>query len=140
MISLPGHTGGDSVVLIPDAKVAFAGDLFWLNISPNTINASIRPWIATLDAMVKNGAEFTFVPGHGDTGTAQDVTVFRDYLATLLKAVAMPGRKDEAQLTEAVMSAGSSTANGVISSSSPHKHRTHGRGVERDQASSATKP
>ncbi len=28
VLSLPGHTGGDSVVVIPDAKVIFAGDLF----------------------------------------------------------------------------------------------------------------
>jgi glyoxylase-like metal-dependent hydrolase (beta-lactamase superfamily II) len=25
----PGHAGGDSIVLIPDAKIAFTGDLFW---------------------------------------------------------------------------------------------------------------
>jgi cyclase len=106
VLSFPGHTGGDSVVLIPDARVAFAGDLFWLNIFPNMINASTRPWIATLDTMVKNGAEFTFVPGHGETGTAQDVTVFRDYLATLMKAVtdARTQKKTGTALTEAVMS------------------------------------
>ncbi|MHB8503365.1 MAG: MBL fold metallo-hydrolase [Candidatus Acidiferrales bacterium] len=27
--SFPGHTGGDSVVIIPDAQVVFTGDLFW---------------------------------------------------------------------------------------------------------------
>jgi cyclase len=26
---MPGHTGGDSVVTIPDARVVFTGDLFW---------------------------------------------------------------------------------------------------------------
>ena len=106
VLSFPGHTGGDSVVLIPDAKVAFAGDLFWLNMAPNMINASTRPWIATLDTMAKNGAEFTFVPGHGDTGTAQDVTAFRDYLATLMKAVsdARSQKKTGTALTEAVIS------------------------------------
>jgi glyoxylase-like metal-dependent hydrolase (beta-lactamase superfamily II) len=29
VLSFPGHTGGDSIVLIPDSKVAFLGDLFW---------------------------------------------------------------------------------------------------------------
>jgi glyoxylase-like metal-dependent hydrolase (beta-lactamase superfamily II) len=28
-IAFPGHTGSDAIVLIPDSKVAFAGDLFW---------------------------------------------------------------------------------------------------------------
>jgi glyoxylase-like metal-dependent hydrolase (beta-lactamase superfamily II) len=32
----PGHTGSDSVVFVPDAGVAFAGDLLWRNMVPNT--------------------------------------------------------------------------------------------------------
>jgi glyoxylase-like metal-dependent hydrolase (beta-lactamase superfamily II) len=86
--SLPGHTGGDSVVLIPDAKTAFAGDLFWRNTLPNTIDASTPSWIATLDTLAKDTGPYTYVPGHGDVGTTQDVTAFRDYLATLQKLVA----------------------------------------------------
>ena len=34
--SFPGHTGGDSIVVVPDAKVAFLGDLFWRNMLPNS--------------------------------------------------------------------------------------------------------
>ena len=86
--SLPGHTGGDSVVLIPDANIAFVGDLFWRNTVPNTIDASTKPWIDTLNALVKDRVGFTFVPGHGDVGNAQDVAVFRDYLATVRTLVA----------------------------------------------------
>ena len=71
------------------------------------INASTKPWIATLDTMVKNGPDFTFVPGHGQIATAQDVTAFRDYLATMLKFVAdtrSQGKSGKA-LTDAVVSA-----------------------------------
>ncbi len=105
VLSFPGHTGGDSIVLIPDARVAFAGDLFWRNLAPNMINGSTKPWIATLDSMITNGAGFTFVPGHGDVGTVQDVTAFRDYLATLLKLVteARAQGKTGNALSEAVM-------------------------------------
>ena len=110
-------------MLVPDAKVAFAGDLFWRDSLPNLINASTKPWIATLDAMAKNGADFTFVPGHGEIGTAQNVTLFRDYLATLLKLVAdarAQGKSGNA-LSEAVMPVlASNTANGTISSSWRH--------------------
>jgi glyoxylase-like metal-dependent hydrolase (beta-lactamase superfamily II) len=103
--SFPGHTGGDSIVLVPDARLAFAGDLFWRNTLPNTIDASTGPWIDTLNALMRNEAGFTFVPGHGDVGSDQDVAAFRDYLATLRKLVAdaqAQGRSD-AVVVDAVM-------------------------------------
>jgi cyclase len=105
--SFPGHTGGDSVVLVPDARTAFAGDLFWRNMSPNLIDASTKPWIDTLDTLAKNEAGYMFVPGHGDVGNAQDVGAFRDYLSTLQKLVAdarAQGKSGDA-LTDAVLPA-----------------------------------
>jgi len=104
--SLPGHTGGDSIVLIQDAKVAFVGDLFWRNTVPNTIDASTKPWIDTLNTLEKDSVGFTFVPGHGDVGNAQDVAVFRDYLATVRTLVAnaqAQGRPNGGAVVEAVM-------------------------------------
>lgn len=82
--SFPGHTGGDSIVVIPDAKVAFLGDLFWRNMLPNLIDASTGSWVASLDAIAAmNEPGYTFVPGHGDVGDVRDVAAFRDYLTTL---------------------------------------------------------
>jgi len=87
--SFPGHTGGDSIVLIPASRIAFLGDLFWRNMLPNLIDASTQPWIDTLDTILAtNGSGYTFVPGHGDIGSAQDVAAFRDYLVTLRTLVA----------------------------------------------------
>jgi cyclase len=105
--SFPGHTGGDSVVLIPDAKAAFGGDLFWRSTLPNMIDASTKPWIDTLTTLAKNEAGYSFVPGHGDVGTVQDVVAFRDYLTTLHKLVAdaqAQGKSTDA-VVEAVMPA-----------------------------------
>jgi cyclase len=79
----PGHTGGDSVVFIPDANVVFTGDLFWRNTLPNLIDATTSAWITTLEAIETAAPNATFVPGHGDVGNAADVTAFRDYLAYL---------------------------------------------------------
>lgn len=103
---LPGHTGGDSVVFVPDAKAAFAGDLFWRRTSPNMVDASSKPWITTLDTLAKN-ADYTFIPGHGDVGTANDVTAFRDYIATVQKLVAEAQAQGKAgdALVEAVLPA-----------------------------------
>jgi cyclase len=86
--SFLGHTGGDSVVLIPDAKVVFAGDLFWRNILPNLVNASTKAWIDSLDTLTKKLPDYTFVSGHGDVGKSQDVAAFREYLTTLRMLVA----------------------------------------------------
>jgi cyclase len=83
----PGHTGGDSVVSIPDAHVVFCGDMLWKGHIPNLIDASTKPWVESLDAMQKNYGASTWVPGHGGVANAQDVLVFRKYLADLRAGV-----------------------------------------------------
>jgi glyoxylase-like metal-dependent hydrolase (beta-lactamase superfamily II) len=88
IISLPGHTGGDSVVRIPDARVIFGGDLIWRNAIPNLMDANTMAWASTLDALVKMEPMGTFIPGHGDLADALDVLAFRDYLAALRTLVA----------------------------------------------------
>jgi len=103
--SFPGHTGGDSVVLIPDAKIAFCGDLLFRQTMPNLIDASTKPWIDTLDVLAQVQPDYTFVPGHGDIGNARDVTTLRDYLATLRKLVADQTARGKSgdELAEAIM-------------------------------------
>ena len=80
---LPGHTGGDTVVFVPDANVVFGGDLVWQKHLPNLIDATTSAWIETLDHMLQAHPNATFVPGHGDVATAADVKDFRNYLSTL---------------------------------------------------------
>jgi cyclase len=89
----PGHTGGDSVVFIPDATVVFCGDLFWRNTLPNLIDASTLAWLSTLNTISTAAPTATFVPGHGDVGTAIDVSAFRAYLANLRELVAAPAKE-----------------------------------------------
>lgn len=86
--TLEGHTGGDSTVIVPEAKVVFTGDLFWNHTLPNLIDANTREQIASNDTYLHDYPDATFVPGHGEVGKAADVRDFRDYLATLRKAVA----------------------------------------------------
>jgi cyclase len=83
-----GHTGGDSVIMVPDANVVFAGDLVWQKHLPNLIDASTEPWIRTLDTLLREHPTATFVSGHGDVATPADVSDFRGYLTTLRTAVA----------------------------------------------------
>ena len=103
----PGHTGGDSVVFVPDAGVAFAGDLLWRNTLPNIVDGTTPAWITTLDTLAKTNAQYTFIPGHGDVANARDVIAFRDYLGavrTLVGDVQRQG-KSGAALVEAVLPA-----------------------------------
>src|SRR5215469_259730 len=51
---LPGHTGGDSAVIVPDADVVFTGDLFWDHTLPNLIDADTVQQIASDDAFLKD--------------------------------------------------------------------------------------
>ena len=82
-----GHTGGDSVVVLPDANVVFTGDLVWGKHLPNLIDATTDAWIKTLDQLLTDHPEATFVSGHGGIATAQDVRDFREYLVTLREDV-----------------------------------------------------
>jgi glyoxylase-like metal-dependent hydrolase (beta-lactamase superfamily II) len=84
---MPGHTGGDSVVIVPDADVVFTGDLFWNRCLPNLIDADTKEQIATNGALLAEFKTATFVPGHGEVGKAADVAAFRNYLTTLREDV-----------------------------------------------------
>lgn len=83
-----GHTGGDSVVTVPDADVVFGGDLIWQKHLPNLIDATTSVWIKTLEKLLADHPAATFVSGHGDVATAADVRDFHDYLVTLRDDVA----------------------------------------------------
>lgn len=86
--ALEGHTGSDSTVIVPDAKVVFTGDIFWDHTLPNLIDANTREQIASNDVYLKDYPDYTFVPGHGEIGRASDVRAFRDYLITLRRDIA----------------------------------------------------
>src|SRR5215813_13796884 len=85
--SFPGHSGSDSIVVVPDAKTVFAGDLFWRNTLPNIMDGSIKSWLPTLHTLETDFPDFTFIPGHGDVGDVKDVAAFHEYLTTLHRLV-----------------------------------------------------
>lgn len=83
-----GHTGGDSVIMVPDANVVFGGDLIWQKHLPNLIDATTDAWVKTLEDLLAQHPSATFVSGHGDVATPQDVKDFHDYLVTLRETIA----------------------------------------------------
>ena len=102
---MKGHTGGDSVVFVPDANVVFTGDLLWKTHLPNLIDASTEAWMQTLDKLQSDHPKATFIPGHGDIGALSDVRDFHDYIATLRQDVAQAQQagKADADLVNAVL-------------------------------------
>jgi cyclase len=105
----PGHTGGDSIVIVQQEKSAavFCGDLFWRQTLPNLIDASTLPWTESLSTFTKFSAEspMIFVPGHGDPGNVSDVAAFRGYLSDLREwvSIAKKDGKSGATLVDAVL-------------------------------------
>lgn len=101
----PGHTGGDSVVSVPDANVYFCGDLFWRKTLPNLIDGTTDKWAESDAKLAAESPKAAFVSGHGDVGTAEDVLEFKGYLdqlRTLVGAAIKSGLAGDA-LTNSVL-------------------------------------
>jgi glyoxylase-like metal-dependent hydrolase (beta-lactamase superfamily II) len=77
----PAHTRGDQLVLLPEERILFAGDLvenrFFPILPDEDAHGSL--WIALLEQMERLGAE-TVVPGHGEVGGASLIGEVREYL------------------------------------------------------------
>lgn len=84
-----GHSKGDQVITVPDADVLFTGDLAetgqfaifpWF--PPHDADVSGVRWIKVMERLAAQQPRIV-VPGHGDVGDAQVLSVVRDYLTEL---------------------------------------------------------
>jgi len=87
LFTLPGHTGGDVLVYVPDANVVFTGDMGWSKTLPNLVDATVNDWITSLGTILSQYPSAKFIPGHGEVATATELTEFRDYLDDLRSRV-----------------------------------------------------
>ena len=92
----PSHTPEDLVVLVPQDRLLFAGDLVFRSRIPFVGQADSRRWIRSLDALLAMDAH-TFVPGHGPVSTAarDDIALTRDYLVHLRAVMGTAARNLE---------------------------------------------
>jgi glyoxylase-like metal-dependent hydrolase (beta-lactamase superfamily II) len=74
----PAHTGGDTIVHVPDASAVFTGDLLFIEGTP-VVWASLSNWIAACDRILELGAS-VLVPGHGPVTDASGVRDVQGYL------------------------------------------------------------
>lgn len=82
----PAHTLGDVYVYFRAEHAVATGDLFLTNCSPAMDDGDMENWIAALDSVLALPAE-TFVPGHFQVASKQQVRRFRDYLGALRNQV-----------------------------------------------------
>jgi glyoxylase-like metal-dependent hydrolase (beta-lactamase superfamily II) len=83
-----GHTDNDLVVLVPDAGVAFAGDLVEEGAPPSYGDAFPLAWPATVGRLL-DVAPPTVVPGHGDVVGRDFVRRQQEELAAMADLCAM---------------------------------------------------
>lgn len=74
------HTAGDTVVWLPEERIALTGDLFVNGRSPYAGDGYPRAWIAALQRLEQLAPQ-AIVPGHGDLGTTPDIGVLRSWMA-----------------------------------------------------------
>ncbi len=79
------HTASDSIVLVPDARVVYTGDLLFTGVTPVMWHGPVSSWLHALDAMIALDAD-VFVPGHGPVSSRTELTSLRDYWTWLVAA------------------------------------------------------
>jgi glyoxylase-like metal-dependent hydrolase (beta-lactamase superfamily II) len=92
-----GHTDSDAFMVVPDAKIAFLGDLFFNEAHPSLWTESPNGWIAILE-QIRLMDLASVVPGHGPVGTLGEVAVLQHYweeMCTLADALAASGTSAE---------------------------------------------
>jgi cyclase len=74
----PAHTGGDTVVWVPDVSVCFAADILFIDGTPIAWAGPVANWAAALGRISSLGAA-TYVPGHGPVCGQAEVDLLSDY-------------------------------------------------------------
>ena len=80
----PAHTRGDVLVFLPDARIAFTGDILFANAHPLLWEGPVANWIAACDAIIERDA-VVVVPGHGPISDLAAVRATREYLEWLYR-------------------------------------------------------
>jgi cyclase len=75
----PAHTAGDTIVVVPDAKVVYTGDILFIGGTPIVWAGPLSNWVAACDLMLGMDVE-QVVPGHGPITDKAGVAAVRDYL------------------------------------------------------------
>lgn len=95
-----GHSNCDAILYIPEEKVAFMGDLLFVNSHPTFFEES-NPveWYNILNEVENFDFEMA-IPGHGEVGTKQDIAKVKEYINDLLTLARVEDSIEEIQIPE----------------------------------------
>ncbi len=82
-----GHTDSDAFLVLPNEKLAFMGDLLFVQSHLWIGDGHPEEWLRILGRMPEVGLQ-TVVPGHGPIGTPEDFQAEVDYIKMLEQIVA----------------------------------------------------
>jgi cyclase len=82
LLPLAGHTFSDVVLYLPEERIAFMGDLLFVNIHPYLASGSPEKWKQSLVEVEGLGVKIA-VPGHGPVGRSADLSAMSQYIKSL---------------------------------------------------------
>ncbi|SET90592.1 MBL fold metallo-hydrolase [Paenibacillus sp. NFR01] len=83
------HTPCDSVLVLPEEGILFAGDVIAVDNHPLLTDGDPEHWLEALSELEQLGAR-QIVPGHGPVGGPESITRIREYIQDLLALGANP--------------------------------------------------
>jgi glyoxylase-like metal-dependent hydrolase (beta-lactamase superfamily II) len=78
----PMHTRGDTLVYVPDARLLYAGDALFVEVTPVLWAGPLERWVAALDKILQMDVD-CIVPGHGPITNKEGASRLKDYLTLL---------------------------------------------------------
>jgi len=81
---MASHTAGSIVVVVPEQRVLFAGDILFTDFHPYLGEGDLKGWARTLDMMYTMDVNH-IIPGHGPLSTKRDLEEMKTYLSVFNK-------------------------------------------------------
>ncbi|MEX1255861.1 MAG: MBL fold metallo-hydrolase [Dehalococcoidia bacterium] len=78
----PAHTIGDALVLLPEERLLFAGDVAFLYVTPLALEGHVGGWLEVCDKVDAMEVD-TIAPGHGPVAGKADLREMRGYLQSV---------------------------------------------------------
>ncbi len=72
------HSKSDVLVLLPDDRVLFAGDIAFIDVTPVIWEGPVSNWIKACDMILKMNVDL-IVPGHGPVSDKRGIRLLRKY-------------------------------------------------------------
>ncbi|MFJ7887330.1 MBL fold metallo-hydrolase [Lysinibacillus xylanilyticus] len=95
-----GHSYCDAMLYIPDEKVIFMGDLLFVNCHPTFFEESDPvKWSSILKKVERLEIDVS-VPGHGPTGTKEDISKIINYISELTSIAEKSNQNEDIEIPE----------------------------------------